>query len=339
MLCGFRFFTALLAIGLFTVSSEAKSSKIRFLIRDRLNDAFPPFPEDEAVSIPPEILWHFISTLKVIVSDYSTDPNKDAYQNLWDQNIIYLGKSLCHSNLTNNIIIADLSAITSTEVSKFADIIQSVHDAGRDLADFVIKMKENGHFLSWNNTQFIGLGIGAHVAAVAAQIIQKEKKEKIQRLTGLDPLSPGFIGGANKYKDDAVAITKDDAEFVKIIHCNMGNANTFDDAVKQGRFGSSVESGHVHIYANGGEQMPTCKQEYETPDRLCSHRKCAAFLANSMRQEVSPLACPCDNWESFSAGKCSCTKETGGIDVSYQTTLQASGKYYADVPEALLVTP
>ncbi|CAL8080959.1 unnamed protein product [Orchesella dallaii] len=330
----FQYSMAFMAIGFLVFVSEVTPSNVRFLMRDRLNDEFPEFPADGI--IPDSIAWHIISGLKVVVSDYSTASKKDLLQNLKDQNIIYLAKSMCKFNLTNNIIIADLAPMASKDVSQFSDVVGAVHNAGKELADHLISMRKKQYFSSWKLVSIFGVGIGAHVGAVAAQILQQEVQEKIEGLTGLDPFGPGFVEG-NKYKQDAISITKDDADFVKVLHCNMGNAETLDDAIKQGRYGSSIGSAHVHIFANGGEQMPTCKQEDETPDKLCSHRKCAAFFANSIRQPVPPIACPCDSWESFKAGKCICTKENGGIDVSYLTSPRATGKFYAEVPEELLI--
>lgn len=69
----------------------------------------------------------------------------------------------------------------------------------------------------------VGHSLGSHISAHASYLIKAKQDDKsaswyIKRLTGLDPAQPCFFTA-----DPSLKLSKDDAEFVDVIHTNAGN--------------------------------------------------------------------------------------------------------------------
>jgi len=119
-------------------------------------------------------------------------------------------------------------------------------------------------------------------------------------------------------------LIKKDAEFVDIIHCNMGKTANIHDAVIKGRYGSTVQSGSVDFYPNGGERQAGCGVFDEKIQKPCSQRRCSEMFATSITEKY--LACPCDDYETYQKGTCDCTKDDSGVLMGAQCCSSKKGK-------------
>lgn len=70
--------------------------------------------------------------------------------------------------------------------------------------------------ISLETVHIIGHSLGAHIASVAAQTITNATKQKIYRITALDPAGPGYL-----YKKTN-KLSKSDANIVDVIHTDGG---------------------------------------------------------------------------------------------------------------------
>ncbi|KXJ10413.1 Pancreatic triacylglycerol lipase [Exaiptasia diaphana] len=105
----------------------------------------------------------------------------------------------------------------------------------------------------------IGFSLGAQVAGYAGKRLQTEK---IGRITGLDPASPGFQGKATDVK-----LAETDAVFVDVIHTDSDKLGTPD------------KSGKFDFWPNGGISQPGCK----TDDQWCSHTRAYKYFIASIK--------------------------------------------------------
>ncbi|CAL8116606.1 unnamed protein product [Orchesella dallaii] len=100
---------------------------------------------------------------------------------------------------------------------------------------------------------------------------------------------PLFNDDGSLPSDTSKVLDKSDADFVDILHCNMGSIVTS----LGGALGSTVVAGTVDFYL-----------------LACSHQTSVAYFIESINNPV--LACPCADWESYTSGNCTCTADTGG---------------------------
>lgn len=74
----------------------------------------------------------------------------------------------------------------------------------------------------WNQVYFIGHSLGAHVCGQTANLLKRDSNWDtfwtVERITGLDPAKPCFTD----ITDPAVRLDKEDAEFVDVIHTQVG---------------------------------------------------------------------------------------------------------------------
>lgn len=77
--------------------------------------------------------------------------------------------------------------------------------------------------LEWNHLYFIGHSLGAQISGQTADLLKKDPFWKIDRITGLDPAKPCFIDIDPSWKLD-----KYDADFVDIIHTQVGKGGSAD---------------------------------------------------------------------------------------------------------------
>ncbi|CAF0985610.1 unnamed protein product, partial [Brachionus calyciflorus] len=167
------------------------------------------------------------------------------------------------------------------------------------------------------------------------------KNIKIQRITGLDPAGPLF---RNVTKEDR--LDKTDADLVDVIHT---------DSI----LGLDEPIGHKDFYPNGGETQKGCwfsiKRDQTTEWSLeelmkkysnslnfdstdyfaCNHVRCEYYFAESIDPSCNFKATPCDSYDNFKAGKCSCDSEKGCPSMGFRanSTMQV-GKFYLDTNES-----
>jgi len=130
----------------------------------------------------------------------------------------------------------------------------------------------------------IGHSAGCHLAGIAGSAVSSGK---IPRITGLDPARLDYAPTINPAD---ILLSKDDADFVDIVHTN-GGTDPDDRAIFD-------PSGHVDFYANGGHHQPGCN------DGHCNHLRTADLFAESINTKVGFRALRCDNYEDFQKGLC-----------------------------------
>ncbi|KAJ8347862.1 hypothetical protein SKAU_G00264510 [Synaphobranchus kaupii] len=92
---------------------------------------------------------------------------------------------------------------------------------------------------SLTSIHMIGISLGAHISGFVGANFKG--RERIGRITALDPAGPQFTGTAPDHRLDAT-----DALFVDVLHTDM-------DAL-----GFREPLGHIDFYANGGADQPGC---------------------------------------------------------------------------------
>ena len=140
----------------------------------------------------------------------------------------------------------------------------------------------------------IGHSLGAHLSGH----IGRNSGVKIGRITGLDPARPYF----DKPKINRKRLSKNDADFVDVIHTNSGE-------LKRGCLSIPWKIGHVDFYPNGGQFMPSCKGIDKIPNPLfhlankankwlcikdtlvkgaCSHQRANLYYVDSILHRNDP---------------------------------------------------
>lgn len=77
--------------------------------------------------------------------------------------------------------------------------------------------------VKWNHLYFIGHSLGAQISGQTSHVLKSRNSFwTIERITGMDPAKPCFVSEA----DPVFKLSKDDAEFVDIIHTQVGTTKT-----------------------------------------------------------------------------------------------------------------
>ena len=149
--------------------------------------------------------------------------------------------------------------------------------------------------LDINKLHFVSHSLGAHLAGLVGRQIQEKSKNthKIKRITCLDPAFPLFYP-ALFFKP----ISKDDAEFVDIIHTDSWI------------YGSPFSAGTADFWPNGGSTLqPGCpSRDYLTLNHndFCGHHRSIMFWAESVanKQTKTYQSKKCISNTIFNLGWC-----------------------------------
>lgn len=164
--------------------------------------------------------WSKDSSLKLIIHGYSTGTHHhhDHSKIIREQNILDIGVVYGKQNSSLNIVVVDWTTLAVEPLHRYKNAVHGVYPAGKDVGEFLLKLSKEGHIKDWGRVHLIGFNLGAHVAAVAAKHIEKEKTDtKIGRVTGLDPMGPGFHeADGTSWKNESVSLSKSSAEFVDV---------------------------------------------------------------------------------------------------------------------------
>ncbi|XP_066298151.1 pancreatic lipase-related protein 2-like [Branchiostoma lanceolatum] len=163
------------------------------------------------------------------------------------------------------------------------------------------------------NFHLIGHSLGCHVAGYAGDILGN-----IGRITALDASEPYFDG-----MDAVVKLDPTDALFVDVIH---SDGSPFIGTLGMG---TSLPTGHVDFYPNGGEYQPGCHDNivssvvstgfglltdgYDGAEAAaaCSHLRSIDYFTESINSECPFTAYPCESYDKFKDGFCmSCAGNT-----------------------------
>lgn len=204
-----------------------------------------------------------------------------------------------------NIILVDWKVAANKTFGRSASYSKQV---GEFLANHIISSCINPE-----EVHVIGYGMGAHIAGFAGQLIKLETiNQNIYRITGLDPLGPGFdvIG----YGEDD-RLDKSDAKIVDVTHT--------DSFV----FGYHRSIGTVDFYPNGGHRpQPGCKENlYKYVS--CSHIMSTMYFTESINSSIGN-ATQCISWNAYKKGLCDKQKK---IIYGDSMPSEASGDFYFSV--------
>nr|XP_024216846.1 pancreatic triacylglycerol lipase-like [Halyomorpha halys] len=175
---------------------------------------------------------------------------------------------LKHSDMS--VLIMDWSKLTN---DWYITAVINAHYAGRCLADLINTLGRPSAGL-----HVIGFSLGGEVPGTAATFLAPYK---IPRITGLDPAFPFFWGWISQKR-----LSKDDAEFVDVIHTNAFFK------------GHVFPLGHVDFFINGGVIQPGCKGGiYDIID--CSHLRAPLYFAESINSKIGFWGCKTSYFKAF----------------------------------------
>jgi len=174
----------------------------------------------------------------------------------------------------------------------YGEVVKNVPMVGEKLADLLATMYQNEAIRDFSDVHIIGLSLGAHIAGTTGNLLKSNWgiNTKIGRITGLDPA--GLLYKGNK-KPPSEKLDVEDAEFVEVIHTNMGQLG-LDGAI-----------GHADFYPNGGKIQHRCYEGHplamiaEQVSGKCSHLISATYYRESLAHGKNITACKAENWDNF----------------------------------------
>ncbi|CAG7829682.1 unnamed protein product [Allacma fusca] len=301
-------------------------TKIKFLLYTSKN---PTEGEELKLEEPHSFRNSYLNPdypLKILIHGYAQSANsvdfpkslKDAY--LDGEKSSGRGRNGASSY---NVISLDWSVL-SKEIIYFSSAVHT-EKVGQRVGEFIVYLKDNKYIRSYSSVHVIGFSLGSHVAGIAGNFVQTATNgsESIGRITGLDPAGPGFISVPMKIRLDS-----GDADFVDIIHTNMGS-------VLFAQYGTPQKLGHVDFFPNGGSRQPACDvsllTEYTIPRRLaCNHLKAAEYYKRSIQGEVF-RGCSCSTWGKFQQGACGCSQSNSTAVMGEFCSPTTRGRFYLNV--------
>ncbi|CAL8125675.1 unnamed protein product [Orchesella dallaii] len=232
--------------------------------------------------------WNRAGKLKVLIHGLTSETHKNAEQLIKDQYMFQLGDAYMQER-NDNVIIVDWTSLSRVPLYRYYIAADSTRYAGEAVAAFLIEVINRRLISSWKDVHIIGHSLGSHVSGVSGYEIHKQTESKVGRISGLDPAGPLFDDTGSLPSDTSRALDKSDADFVDIIHTNIGDVVT----TLGGALGSTVVAGSVDFYLVA-----------------CSHQASVRYFVESINNPV--LACPCEYWKKYHDGNCNCTAQTGG---------------------------
>ncbi|XP_011495170.1 PREDICTED: pancreatic lipase-related protein 2-like [Ceratosolen solmsi marchali] len=210
-----------------------------------------------------------------------------------------------------NYVNAARNTVTATQ--QIFGFLQAIRSESKNFK-FSVKKKK------WNQIYFIGHSLGAQVSGQTAYLLKQDPFWHVNRITGLDPAKPCFTD-----VDPKLRVDKQDADFVDIIHTQVGYGGNTD------AFGLTQSIGHVDFYVNGGIVQSPCLGTVFTSEwsiMICSHRIAYKFFAESLLNSIS--------------GECKfLSYEWDGTydDAVKSLNRKRTGSYCLDCPEMGIDTP
>ncbi|XP_049527238.1 lipase member H-like isoform X2 [Dermacentor silvarum] len=149
----------------------------------------------------------------------------------------------------------------------------------------------------------VGFSLGAQIAGFFARNYRRRTKQRIWRITALDPAAPEFAG-------KAVCVHQGDARFVDVIHTSGGKE------IIKGHLGIDRPVGDVDFYPNGGKDQPGCTTLFKKVFAKlypCHHMRAPLLFLESIRNKICRFVSkPCEGgYQALRAGQCNSTGEPG----------------------------
>ncbi|XP_011178449.2 phospholipase A1 [Zeugodacus cucurbitae] len=246
-----------------------------------------------------EQLWHHMSFNKlrkvVILATGWTNTVNDS------STLALLSKAfLCRKDV--NFIIVDAAYYVDT-LYKWAAL--NTEEIGEHIAKGLTHLIK---VVPLKNIHLVGHSLGAHIMGNAGRTFTKLTGLKIPRITGLDPAKPCF------FKNDTLnSLKTGDAEFVDIIHTNIGI------------LAKKKPLGDIDFYPGGANSLP--------PGCLtasCAHIRSVEYFAESVYPGNAEnfIGLKCANWKDLKKLNCTPTITT---PMGYAVDKQQRGIYYVQV--------
>jgi hypothetical protein len=285
-----------------TLSNETAYNSIKFrLYNDKTNlSSFQELKIEEiGVEAGPALLRPN-TPIKIMVHGFLSHCDK----RIFPKNVIqaYFNK-MGESKEEMNIICVDWGTLANPSALPnpllYGESVKSTRMVGEKLAEFLATLYKREVLKDLNGVHIIGSSLGAHVAGIAGHILRSDYgiESKIGRITGLDPA--GLFYRGRRAVDEK--LDKEDAEFVEVIHTNMG------------QLGLQEVLGHADFYPNGGRFQERCYM-FANPIAMiaeqvsgrCSHLIAATYYKESI-ENSNITACKAESWEDYR----SMTRTTG----------------------------
>ncbi|RZF45335.1 hypothetical protein LSTR_LSTR010422 [Laodelphax striatellus] len=196
----------------------------------------------------------------------------------------------------------------------YVEATRNVKPVGQCVARMLEKIVYVRREMKPEDVHVIGFSLGAHVAGfVGKSLVQFKAK----RITGLDPALPLFDDLFNS----GSSLSKEDAEFVDVIHSNGGMK------------GKSFDVGHIDFYANGGSLQPGCA----TTNTSCHHVRAVEIFAESIYSESGFYGFECSSLMHYMSTCCGETPNTergrGWVRLGEYVDNTSRGSYYFDTSD------
>lgn len=168
----------------------------------------------------------------------------------------------------------------------------------------------------------VGHSLGGQCIGLVGRHLKKISNNSyvIPRLYALDPAGPGFekqntltkfLKWVTFKKVEFPMISRDDANYVQVIHTNGG------------KYGTVESRGHVDFYPNDGSDQAGC--DLETFDDICSHSRAWYYYQESVVNDGTFLAIKCNSFNDFTRNNCQ-KSEIAVMGLSNDTT--SKGKFF-----------
>ncbi|XP_049525981.1 pancreatic lipase-related protein 2-like [Dermacentor silvarum] len=171
-------------------------------------------------------------------------------------------------------------------------------------------IRASKHAVSPKSVHVVGFSLGAQVAGFCGRHFHSSVKEKLGRITGLDPAGPLF-------ENSMACISKSDAQFVDVIHANAGE-------LYQLHYGVNKSVGHVDFYPNGGSDQPGCPTGLLARFDACSHGRAPQLFIESLtnrRCTFKSLMCK-GGWPEYVSGRCQKRRKVYDGEMGYSSILK-----------------
>ncbi|XP_035433140.2 lipase member H-like [Spodoptera frugiperda] len=213
------------------------------------------------------------------------------------------------------LIIVDHSAYTSSKGGKIASYERSVRSAyyiGTALGTFLAGLRAKG-FPS-DKIHCLGHSLGSQMLGYTGTKYTELTKEKVWRVTGLDPAGPCFSNSLIEHQ-----IRSGVGQYVEVYHCNAGDLGT-----------TAVLADIDFFFNKKGHKQPSCHEGFipakgESDAAKCSHKACVRYYAMSVHLQNGFLAWACDTYDHYSEGKCAANQVT---IAGYNNPGNATGVFY-----------